>query len=59
MGAHATLRITRETAKRYMMERLFNVTDQQLEEFMDRELDERLYNCVIVGDDDDNDDAVL
>lgn len=59
MGAHSTLKITRTKAKQVMMEKLFNVSDSDLEDFINRELDNRLYNCVIVDDSEDNDDYVI
>lgn len=59
MGAYTSIRITRSAAKKYMMERLFNIQDSQLEDFMDAELNDRLYDCVIVNDEDENDDDLL
>jgi hypothetical protein len=59
MGTHSTLYITRSKAKAVMEEKQ-RITDDELEAFMDRELDHRLYNCVIVDDDcENNDDGVV
>lgn len=59
MGAHSTLKVTRTKAKQWLMDKIFNISDSELESFMDRELDARLYNCVIVDDDEENDDGVI
>jgi hypothetical protein len=58
MGAHSTLNVTRDTAlKLYMRAKHPEVTDKELERFLDEALDDALYNAVVVdnshgGDDD-------
>ena len=42
-----------------MLEKMFDISDSELEAFMDRELDDRLYNCRIVDDSEENDDGVI
>lgn len=59
MSAYSTLLITRSKAKQVVFDRLLNISDQELEEMMDRILDERLYNSRIVSDDEPNDDDVI
>lgn len=61
MGAYSSLRITRTKAKMEIVERLLgDADDKLLEEFMDRLLEPRLYNAVIVEDGTpDNDDAMV
>ena len=61
MGAYSTLNITRSKAKQIMIDRLMgDITDDELEKFMDDYLEPRLYNCRIVADGDDynNDDEI-
>lgn len=55
MGAHATLRITRDRAIRYLLEAMATCPDGDIEQMMDIFLDERLYNCRIVDSDQEND----
>ena len=58
MGAHSTLMITRSRALEYL--RADPPTNDELAAEMDSRLDHRLYNCMIVDDDyEDNDDSVL
>ena len=60
MGAHSTLRITRTKAKIEMVTHyLGSISDEQLEAFMDKLLDDRLYNAVIVDDTEPNDDNIV
>lgn len=61
MGAHSTLRITRSRAKEEIIKHLLkDVSDSALEDFLDKILDHRLYNAVIVDDYcQENDDCVL
>ena len=58
MGAHSTLRITKDAAKRYVMSQLFDMLndDDKLVSIMDALLSDRLYNCRLVGDDEENND---
>lgn len=51
MGAHSTVYITRSRAKQELIERINNADDKTLEELMDKFLDHRLLNCLIVSDD--------
>ena len=60
MSAYTSLRVTRSKAKRDLMDWLLRDTDdKRLEEFMDRMLEHRLYNAVIVPDDAPNDDELV
>ena len=58
MSAYTTLLITRSKAKEEYLKSLL-VTDEVLEEFMDKLLDNRLYNAVIVDDNHQNDDSAV
>jgi hypothetical protein len=58
MGAHSTLMITRSRALAYLRDS--TPTDDELAREMDARLYDRVYNCIIVDDDyEDNDDGVL
>ena len=60
MSAYTSLRITRSKAKQVAVEWFLNaINDEKLEEFMDCVLEHRLYNAVIVPDDDPNDDYLV
>ena len=59
MGVHSTINITRSKAKTKMFEKLLNCSDSELEELMDVLLYDKLYNCIIVNDDEVNDDCVI
>ncbi len=60
MSAYTTLFITRSKAKQAMLEKTIGeITDEELEEFMDRLLEPQLYNCRIVNNDDANDDDII
>lgn len=60
MSAYTSLRITRSKAKLELMNSLLRDTDDKLlEEFMDRLLEPRLYNAVIVPDGEQNDDDLV
>lgn len=60
MSAHSTIRISRRKALQAYLEKvLSNPSNEELEEFMDKILDDRLYNCIIVSDDEDNDDYLV
>ena len=60
MSAYTSLRVTRSKAKQKLMEHMMGeITDKQLEQFMDQLLEGRLYNAVIVPDDAENDDEVV
>ena len=60
MSAYTSLRVTRSKAKQELMNWLLRDTDdKRLEEFMDRMLEPRLYNAVIVPDGDPNDDDLV
>lgn len=59
MSAYTTLRITRSRALQQLMSKLAgDITDKQLEAFLDELLEPRLYNAWVVPDsetDNDND----
>ena len=60
MSAYTTLRVTRKKAIEIVMAKLLDgMTDQELEDFMDKELEPRLYNARIVADDSENDDEYV
>lgn len=60
MSAYTTLRITRSRAKEELYRMVMgSVSDEFLESFMDTALRDRLYNCQIVSDDQENDNDAL
>lgn len=59
MGAYSTLLITRTKAKQLVLNKVFTMSDEELEKFCDLILEDRLYNCRIVGDHEKNDDEVV
>lgn len=59
MGACSTIRVSRAKAREMFMTAAMNATDEQLERFLDAELEGRLYNVQIVADDADNDDYLV
>lgn len=60
MSAYSTLHITRSKAKAFIFDKVNNMSDTELEEILDRILEHRLYNTLIVSDDaQDPDDCVL
>ena len=60
MSAYTTLRITRKKAIETVMGKLLGgMTDSELEQFLDKELDPRLYNARIVADEAENDDEYV
>jgi len=60
MSAYTTLRVTRKKAIETVMAKLLGgMTDQELEDFMDKELEPRLFNARIVPDDSENDDEYV
>lgn len=60
MSAYSSLRITRAKAQAELMKAVFGGADDKLlEDFMDRLLEPRLYNAVIVADGEENDDDVV
>jgi hypothetical protein len=59
MGAHSTIRVTAQAARKYLLTELFNAPSATLETMMDAALSDRLYNVRIVDDEEENDDAVL
>ena len=57
MSAYSTLYITRTRALAVLLERaLGGITDEQLENFVDKILEPRLYNCRVVSDDHEHND---
>lgn len=61
MSAYSTLRITRSKAKEYIVAKVLSeLSDEELSDVMDKFLYDRLYNCVIVADDsEENDNFVI
>lgn len=60
MSAYTTLRITRKKAIETVMAKLLGgMTNEDLEQFMDKELEPRLYNARIVSDETENDDEYV
>lgn len=60
MGAYSTLHITRSRAKQVVIQSILtDLSDNVLEEHLDRILESRLYNVRIVLDDQENDDPIL
>lgn len=60
MGAYSTLNITRSKAITLYLEKLGGISDEELEEFVDKILEDKLYNCNIVPDHcEENDDHIL
>lgn len=61
MSAFSTLYITRNKARElYLQKALGVITDQELEEFLDGYLRDKLYNAIIVDDTSEpNDDNVV
>lgn len=57
MSAYTTLRITRSTALALALEYLLRAPDEAIARLMDSMLEERLYNCTVVPDGSENDDA--
>lgn len=56
MGAHSTVYIDVAIARKLYKEQVGSdqdVTHKQLEDFYDRVLDDRLYNCILVKEDDE------
>ena len=56
MGAHSTVYIAKTDARSLYKAHVgsdLEVTTKQMEDFYDRVLDDRLYNCILVDDDDD------
>ncbi|WJJ55036.1 hypothetical protein [Xanthomonas phage RTH11] len=56
MGAHSTVHIAKSVARSLYKAHVgsdLEVTNKQMEDFYDRVLDDRLYNCILVDDDDD------
>lgn len=50
MGIYSTLYIERSKAKQMIIERVATMSDAELEGCMDEILRDKLYNCVIVPD---------
>lgn len=59
MGAYSTLHITRTTARHALLEKVMEADDETLGDMLDVILRERLYNAIVVNDDQDNSDSVL
>ena len=60
MSAYSTLYITRTKARAVVLEKVWNISDRELEDILDKLLESRLYNAVIVNDDcKENDDELI
>jgi hypothetical protein len=59
MSVYQTKRITRSKAKALAMERILRASDELLSTIMSDMLEERLYNCRIVPDGEENDEEEL
>lgn len=59
MGAYSTLRITRSKAMAIVLERLASVSDEQLAKWASDVLEQKLFNCRIVPDGEENDEDAL
>lgn len=60
MSAYSTINITRQKATQVWLEKFASgLTDDELERFMDEQLEPRLYNCNIVPDHCENDDHLI
>lgn len=59
MGAFTTLRLTRSTAQAMLLGAVIRASDNLLEFMVDAILRDRLYNCSIVADGEENDDDQL
>lgn len=59
MGAHSTIQISREKARMYFVRRAMTMSDADLENALDRDLDRRLYTVRIVSDGRGPDDDLL
>jgi hypothetical protein len=57
MSAYTTIRIRRSKARRLAVEALMNASDETLEKVVDDLLRERLYNCRVVGEYEQHDEA--
>jgi hypothetical protein len=60
MSEYSTINITRSTAKKKLIEYIQqDIYRNQLESFLNEILYRRLYNAIIVNDDEENDDHLL
>lgn len=59
MSAYSTINITRSKATQLYIGQFFELTDEELENFMDKLLEPKLYNCNIVPDTYENDDCLI
>lgn len=59
MGAHSTIDVTRNALLVYISTKLLSLDDNELEAVGDTLLYNRLYNCRITNDDEDNDNNLL
>jgi hypothetical protein len=60
MSAYSTISVTRSAAKKKLFEYIMgNISDKQLESFLDDVVRHRLYNVMIVNDDEKNEDFLL
>ena len=59
MSIYTTLHITRSRAARLYVEKKLGLDDQMLERFLDEYLESRLFNAIVVNDDEKNQDDVL
>jgi hypothetical protein len=59
MSALSTLKITRGKAMRLILSRLTYATDEQLQEWVNDIISDKLYNCWVVNNTDENDDELV
>jgi hypothetical protein len=59
MSVYTTIRITRGKAMALVLERLANCSDAELADWAGDVLEERMYNCRIVPDGEENDEERL
>lgn len=59
MGVYSTVRITRSKAQEMVAEKLFKVDNDTLARWVDLLIEERLFNCRVVPDGAENDEARL
>lgn len=59
MSALSTIRITREKAVRVLLDALATAPDGDIAYLLDHFIEEKLYNCRIVGSDEENDNDLI
>ncbi len=59
MGACSTVYISRSAAKKYIIDKMEDILDEDLENLLNSILRSRGYNTIVVEDLDDNNDIIL